>query len=974
MADIDTIRLPDGNIADLPAWAKDATLQTLIDETRKQNTLLSKNTESVSKVLRALEKMQSDGRISTEGVQESLKGLDSSIQSSTRKNQGAGKALGALGWAASHVTGAIKGMSLATLGVSAQMFAAGDALEKLNLAGVAVNQSFAGVGDDLVGTVSQLSTVTGSFEESTRVISSFPGEFLVQGGNNFVATMLYASDSAEMLGLSMSQSMAQFGGALETRRRLLDVGAVDQARMNQNIRRNVTLQRELGAVLGVSVDELASFTEQLLGNNDMLQVNFLRFNNSVRENLVTSITDFASVLRAKGGEVGGDIAGAFLEAANVGAIGMSDAASELVSVLPSLAEPMNRFITQFQRGELDAQGLSDAVTGLLGNLSRADRDRLFALRNISPAARQLAAAAVQMEQAQRRAAAQGLDFSTLQQGTRNFREVITRISGFFSDVFFSTFADPRVMQAVEDVFSAFKNLIGFDENGKRIADTVRDMADWVIPKLVWGLEWLATGIRSLDAPLASFLESFKEFPKEFMDEAGNINWTDFWNGLSSRLDKHVIEPLGRWFSERFTTFIREAFQTTLGAGKDGAGFLGGMLGDLGANVSEGAQAVMNSEVVQQLGKSDLAKSIAITTGAFAAMKIAQSAPSALMFGAIAAMFVAAQSAFTAVPDLAEKIEDIALTLGGLAVGGALAGVAAVFAPVTAFVATVLAAAGVGGVVAIAGGFTKLAEGVDEAAASLSKLINVADNSPLVQRLLGMAPNDDVEMDTGSWYHSLPGSDLVAGVASGLGSLAKGAGAAGLGLGSAAFGGGLGSALEDMAEGLNMLTDNLAGIEMLERLFGALLLSQKVSDPMNVVAVAVESLADSMESFRKLRMSDVVDRISEFVIDLNRALHGLDLSNIILTARAMGELERNTSRLVNMRPVAPTQIETPQQANEPAAAVEPEVAAAAPPTAAEPAQLPVADLAAKMDTMITLLTSIANRTKPLRNIENKIESG
>ena len=154
-----------------------------------------------------------------------------------------------------------------------------------------------------------------------------------QGFGRFQKTMQFAADTSEELGLSFEDSMGQFGEALQRRQRILNVGNIDQTKLNKQVQTTTRFQMAYATALGESTEEIQAFVDQLISNNGMLTASFLRFGDTVRSDLVAGVEVFASGLAALGGSGGQALAEAFTEQATMGAIGLSDAAVGMVQAL-----------------------------------------------------------------------------------------------------------------------------------------------------------------------------------------------------------------------------------------------------------------------------------------------------------------------------------------------------------------------------------------------------------------------------------------------------------------------------------------------------------------------------------------------------------------------------------------------------------------------------------------------------------------
>ena len=128
--------------------------------------------------------------------------------------------------------------------------------------------------------------------------------------------------------------------------------------------------------LGESIDSLSTFADSITSNNGFLTASLLRFDDAVRNDMLNGVRNFAIAMRGLGGEGGGSIAEAVVEAMTGGAIGFSDMAVDMIAVLPRLGGTFNELIKDFQAGTLDGAQAAEAMAGELGNLTARERDRI----------------------------------------------------------------------------------------------------------------------------------------------------------------------------------------------------------------------------------------------------------------------------------------------------------------------------------------------------------------------------------------------------------------------------------------------------------------------------------------------------------------------------------------------------------------------------------------------------------------------
>jgi len=394
---------------------------------------------------------------------------------------------------------------------------AGDSLNTLAKTGVGFNDTFADVTTSAGLGVSSLGGLTGSFESAAQLIAQNSNVVATQGFGRFRQTMQFAADISEDLGLSFEDSMQQFGDALSRRQSLLNLGNVDQARLNKQTATTVKSQMAYAKALGVSTEELENFVDSLIRDNGLLSASILGMSDTMRSDVVAGIEVFASGLAAMGGKAGQDVAAAFLEAGSTGAIGLSDAATGFVTALPSLAGPMEEFSAAMKSGTLSQAGAQDMVQGLtsqLGNLSAEEKARVKSLAIIGDEnAKTLANAIAQFEQSEgklkdiNKALGTTFDMDAVQKGTNQFNKIMSQVSGGFSNAFYSMFANPEVMSVIEDgvkeIFAAFG--MGVDDLSGAAMNSA-DMVKKFVPAIKSFVTFLVDGAKSI----AEFFAQFKD--------------------------------------------------------------------------------------------------------------------------------------------------------------------------------------------------------------------------------------------------------------------------------------------------------------------------------------------------------------------------------------------------------------------------------------------------------------------------------
>ena len=488
------------------------------DEQKKRDEKLLKETKEFGKDIREVGKSLEQYKMDKEFDASFLGSLKQSFES---EGENVGRAIFVTAEhmykGAAYIAGAVKTYGLA-LGQS--ILGAGDSLNDLSKVGVGFNGTYQGMAESAGLGVSQLAGLTGSFAGAADLIGKNSKVVATQGFEKFSATMKNAADISEELGMSLEDSLGTFGDALNRRQQFMNVGNINQGRMNSQIAKTTKMQMAYATAIGVSTEEMQAFVDSLVKDNGLLSASLLRFNDAVRNDVVAGIEVFASGMAAMGGQAGQDIASAFLDAGTAGAIGMSEAAIGFTRALPSLQGPMNEFAQAMKDGTLTQEQSKDMVNTLtseLGNLSAGEKNRIFQMAKIGDeSARTMANAITQFEQSEdklkevNKKFGTAFDMDTVQTGTNNFNKVMANVTGGVSNAFYSMFANPEVMKVIEEGMADIFEIFGFgvDDVGTAAmnsADMVKDM----IP----AIKTFVQGVVDLGKDIASFF-------KDAFDEGG----------------------------------------------------------------------------------------------------------------------------------------------------------------------------------------------------------------------------------------------------------------------------------------------------------------------------------------------------------------------------------------------------------------------------------------------------------------------
>lgn len=264
------------------------------------------------------------------------------------------------------------------------------------------------------------------------------------------------------LGMTLEDSVKVFGEEINRRTQYLGLGQLNArqlSNMNKGIADTVKKQVKFAQALGVSTVEIQGFVDSVLGDNGTFTSALLRVPEAARDSMLKGATDFVGTMRALGGKVGGELGAATLEAATFGAIGFSDAATNFMTVLPSMAGTMNKAIKEFEAGTLDGADMAQQFAGQLGNLSQMERDRVFAFaRAGDETAKELAKAVVAFEQSEKRLKQMNKDLNIngVQAGFNAFNTILKRIGTIFDEII-NTFAQ-GFGEGIGDISGGLQNL------------------------------------------------------------------------------------------------------------------------------------------------------------------------------------------------------------------------------------------------------------------------------------------------------------------------------------------------------------------------------------------------------------------------------------------------------------------------------------------------------------------------------------
>ena len=422
----------EGQTFSAPQWATESTLQKLVEAMggskaqRKQTANEIKSlTDLANEIKRGLKK---NNKKAEETLEETTKKLNLSMEAFGGK-------LGGVGWLLDKLAGGalLALTSVATL-TTAKFMQLGNALNSLSQSGLALEGS-------TIQNIAALNQLGMGTEGATKLMIENAQAFRVLGQSattDVISSFLDVTSQGNKLGMSLNDTISLIGDELTLRTQLFSLAKLDQSQQKAMMQGVAVLSKEqltYSKALGVSTETQREFTQQVLGNNQMLMASFLRMPTETQAGLTTGLESFLSGMRAMGGEAGGEIAAAVLEAASMGAIGFSDAAFGFITVLPSMAENFQGVIRDFESGFFDGKQAAEALTNQLGNLSDGEKSRVFLIaRTGDEQAKMMAKAIRQFEQASEAMKKQGTTLGAVQKGFNALNTIISKFKGILSTI------------------------------------------------------------------------------------------------------------------------------------------------------------------------------------------------------------------------------------------------------------------------------------------------------------------------------------------------------------------------------------------------------------------------------------------------------------------------------------------------------------------------------------------------------------
>ena len=514
-----------GEQKNVPMWATESTLQKLVEALGGKTDDKSTKTlnENLKNLNDNLNKNNKDGKKNAKTYEKAVKDFeDNTVKLGLSFRAGMEKTFGTVGKVLDKSLGLaalVVGTALTTLG--AKLVQTANNFATLSQVGLTLNGSTAEniARFNELGMTSEVATkFMRDNAQAVQILGAKSMPALMQG---FQQVTKFGSD----LGLSLEQANKLFGNEITLRTNLINLGRLDASQRNSmmnQIAKTAKTQFTYSQALGVSTKAMRDFAAQVLGNNEMLMASFLRMPNQIRAQLTTGISEFVSVMRATGGEAGGEIAAAIIEAASMGAIGFSDAAFGFITVLPQLSDNMQRVINDFNSGMINGEQAAMAITNELGNLSDAEKNRVFLLaRAGDEQAKAMANAITQFEQSADRMKKQGNTLEGVQRGFQVFQAVIDKVKGQFSAAFNSfiegfgsvfTNSDDFA-NLLKEVTAKFQpvmvSLFGFGTDVGKTSERIKDAGVYFAETLVDRIEQFANWMADTIMWLKGYFRQFK---------------------------------------------------------------------------------------------------------------------------------------------------------------------------------------------------------------------------------------------------------------------------------------------------------------------------------------------------------------------------------------------------------------------------------------------------------------------------------
>lgn len=587
---MDVINLDNGQTV-LPDWAKETTMKKMASDMSKLSGTIKSENEKLIKAItsgKGSNSQANQASSNTKDAEETQKKQTQEIKKTTKEyskirgvsvGMGAaiGGAVGGLVKGASALTGALVALSAGT------MFNFVSSLNRLT--DVGLNQA-----DEFLKTNYQLRALGMSLDEATSFALTSASAMQNLGGeavNDLLLQFDKLSASGSKLGLTLEDNIGIFQEQLNLRTRLGNLGRLEESQREKLVKQTQSLvetQIKYTGALGESFEVIRTFAISLIQSSGDFQSRLLLSSEATRQEMINGAQEFVSILRATGGSLGGELAGAALEAASFGAIGFSESAKRFITVLPSLSGSFNSLISDFNEGLINGEDVANQFTTTMANLTDMEKRRVFAIaRTGDQQAMVIAKGIMQFEKAFDKITDAGFSDSEAAEMQQTLN--ILRASGnqlvqtviAVKDKFVMGFLNSlsKNMDAFNDSFADFKGgittlantLFGIDKDGE-------DTNEFLAKKLPQALLIATDRIYAFNARVKKFLEdnegsSFTEVFKKMlmpgltmMFQTLTDHFIVFFNQMMHRI-KNSLNPFGYYDEDKFEKFLEEEKQKDL---------------------------------------------------------------------------------------------------------------------------------------------------------------------------------------------------------------------------------------------------------------------------------------------------------------------------------------------------------------------------------------------------------------------------
>lgn len=572
----------------VPDWAKEVTMKKMAKDMADLSKTIEKENLKLIKAITGGNGSNSDANQASNATRQGTKNQkeqNEEIKKTTKEysnmrgmsvslGAAVGGAIGGLVSGVGMLTGAIMALTTDTL------FKYTASLNKLT--DVGLNQS-----DEFMSSNFRLRSLGLGLDEATDFAYDAAGAMQALGGesvNRLLTQFDALTGSGSDLGLTLQDSIDIFREEISFATRMGNIGRLDEKQRKALIDQTKDLlgtQLKYTGALGQSLETIRAFTLQMLESSSDFQSRLLLLSEDTRQEMIKGAQEFVSVLRATGGELGGELAAAAVEAASFGAIGFSEAAKRFVTVLPSLAGDFNSVVSGFNSGLLDGEEAAMMFTERLGTLSEVEKQRIFAIARTGDAqALVLAKGVMQFEKAFKKITDMGFeDVDPVQfQRTLNLlgatgTQLIATISSV-KDKFITGFVMNIDYDKFNNSFKSLKNAVqslaetffGIEDDQSKVAEGLADKLPLAIDYATVRIELFNQRVQQFldENKDTSFTEVFMQVVKPVLDDFFFFLTTEFmvfFNDMMHRV-KNNLNPFGYYDENEFEEFLSGEKEST----------------------------------------------------------------------------------------------------------------------------------------------------------------------------------------------------------------------------------------------------------------------------------------------------------------------------------------------------------------------------------------------------------------------------